>query len=166
MPRQSHKLADAESPFRPMYILQRFMDLHAWCRVFLIKPQTERNHIVALKSNRSGVPGPPHRNPKTQNPKPQTLNHTLTYQNLQKSRVPINSILGFIIRTYQKVGFGRLRYRAFCKETQTPEAPKSRHTLQKLPRPFTQRCKERTSGEADLCNSLSSLCKGYIKGSL
>ena len=33
---------------------------------------------------------------------------TLTYQNLQKSRVPINSILGFIIRTYKKVGFGRL----------------------------------------------------------
>ena len=35
--------------------------------------------------------------------------HTLTYQNLQKSRVPINAILGFIIRTYKKVGFGRLR---------------------------------------------------------
>ena len=27
---------------------------------------------------------------------------TLTYQNLQKSRVPINSIFGFIIRTYKK----------------------------------------------------------------
>ena len=26
-------------------------------------------------------------------------------------RVPINSILGFTIRTYRKVGFGRLRYR-------------------------------------------------------
>ena len=38
------------------------------------------------------------------------LYYTLTYQNLQKSRVPINSILGFIIRTYKKVGFGRLRY--------------------------------------------------------
>ena len=37
------------------------------------------------------------------------LGITLTYQNLQKSRVPINSILGFIIRTYKKVGFGRLR---------------------------------------------------------
>ena len=37
-------------------------------------------------------------------------NYTLTYQNLQKSRVPINSILGFIIRIYKKVGFGRLRY--------------------------------------------------------
>ena len=35
---------------------------------------------------------------------------TLTYQNPQKSRVPINSILGFIIRAYKKVGFGRLRY--------------------------------------------------------
>ena len=35
--------------------------------------------------------------------------YTLTYQNLQKSRVPINSILGFIIRAYKKVGFGRLR---------------------------------------------------------
>ena len=35
---------------------------------------------------------------------------TLTYQTLQKSRVPIYSILGFIIRTHKKVGFGRLRY--------------------------------------------------------
>ena len=34
---------------------------------------------------------------------------TLTYQNLQKSRVPINSILGFIITTYKNIGFGRLR---------------------------------------------------------
>ena len=34
---------------------------------------------------------------------------TLTYQNLQQSRVPLNSILGFIIRTYKKVGLGRLR---------------------------------------------------------
>ena len=39
----------------------------------------------------------------------EALNPTLTYQNLQKSRVPINSILGFIIITYKKVGFGRLR---------------------------------------------------------
>ena len=31
----------------------------------------------------------------------------MTYQNLPKSRVPINSILGFITRTYKKVGFGR-----------------------------------------------------------
>ena len=38
-----------------------------------------------------------------------TPNPTLTYQNLQKSRVPINSILGFTIRTCKKVGFGRLR---------------------------------------------------------
>ena len=37
-------------------------------------------------------------------------NITLTYQNPQKNRVPINFILGFIIRTYKKVGFGRLRY--------------------------------------------------------
>ena len=37
------------------------------------------------------------------------LGSTLTYQNLQKSRVPINSILGFIITTYKKIGFGRLR---------------------------------------------------------
>ena len=35
--------------------------------------------------------------------------YTLTYQNLQKSRVHIYSILGSIIRTYKKVGFGRLR---------------------------------------------------------
>ena len=34
---------------------------------------------------------------------------TLTYQNLQKSRAPINSILGLMLRTYKKVGFGRLR---------------------------------------------------------
>ena len=35
---------------------------------------------------------------------------TLTYQNLLFSRDPINSILGFIIRTYKKVGLGRLGY--------------------------------------------------------
>ena len=29
----------------------------------------------------------------------------LTYQNLPFCRVPINSIFGFIIRTYKKVGF-------------------------------------------------------------
>ena len=29
---------------------------------------------------------------------------TLTYQDLLFCRVPINSILGFIIRTYEKVG--------------------------------------------------------------
>ena len=34
---------------------------------------------------------------------------TLTYQNLLFCTVPINSILGFVIRTYRKVGFGRLR---------------------------------------------------------
>ena len=34
---------------------------------------------------------------------------TLTYQNLLFCRVPINPILGFIIRTYKKEGFGRLR---------------------------------------------------------
>ena len=34
----------------------------------------------------------------------------LTYQNLLFCRVPINSILRFIIRTCKKVGFGRLRY--------------------------------------------------------
>ena len=45
---------------------------------------------------------------------------TLTYQNLQKSRVPINSILGFIIRTYKKVGFGRLRYDMVWEFQQTP----------------------------------------------
>ena len=35
---------------------------------------------------------------------------TLTYQTLLACRVPINSILGFIIRTYRKVGFGGLRH--------------------------------------------------------
>ena len=41
------------------------------------------------------------------------LKRSLTYQTLQAlpfCRVPINSILGFIIRTYEKVGFGRLRF--------------------------------------------------------
>ena len=37
------------------------------------------------------------------------LGITLTYQNLPFCRVPKISILGFIIRTYKKVGFGRLR---------------------------------------------------------
>ena len=37
------------------------------------------------------------------------IRKTLTYQNLLFCRVPINSILGFIIRTYKKVGFGSLR---------------------------------------------------------
>ena len=35
---------------------------------------------------------------------------TLTYQNLLFCRIPINPILGFIIRTYKKVGFSRSRY--------------------------------------------------------
>ena len=34
---------------------------------------------------------------------------TLAYQNLLFCRVPINSILGFIVRTYKEVGFGSLR---------------------------------------------------------
>ena len=34
---------------------------------------------------------------------------TLAYQTLLFCMVPINSILGFIIRTYKKAGFGRLR---------------------------------------------------------
>ena len=33
---------------------------------------------------------------------------TLTYQNLLFCRFPINSILGCILRTYEKVGYGRL----------------------------------------------------------
>ena len=33
----------------------------------------------------------------------------LTYQNLLFCRVPINSILGFIIRTYKNAGYGSLR---------------------------------------------------------
>ena len=46
-------------------------------------------------------------------PKPElqmNSDYTLTYQNLLFCRVPINSILGFIIRTYKKVGLGSLRY--------------------------------------------------------
>ena len=41
-------------------------------------------------------------------------NFGCTYQNLQKNRVPINSIFGFITGTYKKVGFGRLRYSLHC----------------------------------------------------
>ena len=40
---------------------------------------------------------------------PSTLIITLTLQNLLFCRVPIKFILGFIIRTYKKVGFGRSR---------------------------------------------------------
>ena len=44
---------------------------------------------------------------------PTSVLHSIQYLNLPKPtfcRVPINSILGFIIRTYKKVGFGSLRY--------------------------------------------------------
>ena len=47
---------------------------------------------------------------------------TLTYQNLLFCRVPINPILGFIIRTYKKVGFGRSRYATYS-ESPNLEAP-------------------------------------------
>ena len=40
---------------------------------------------------------------------PHGPNPTFTYQNLLFCRVPINPILGFVIRTYKKEGFGRLR---------------------------------------------------------
>ena len=39
---------------------------------------------------------------------------TLTHQNLLFCRVPINSIIGFTLGTYKKVGFGRLRLRHCC----------------------------------------------------
>ena len=63
---------------------------------------------------------------------------TLTYQNLQKSRAPINSILGFIIRTYKKVGFGRLRYTQ-NPDSKCPEsfAPRPGFTLRKSLAPQT-----------------------------
>ena len=41
--------------------------------------------------------------------RPAHLVATLTHQNLLFCRVPINLILGLIIRTYKEVGFGRLR---------------------------------------------------------
>ena len=59
------------------------------------------------------------------------IRHTLNYQNLLSCRVPINSILGFIIRTYKKVGFGRLR-----------QPRKQRHTPQNL----AQSCIHRVQG--------------------
>ena len=40
------------------------------------------------------------------------MRFTLTHQNLLFCRVPIDPILGFLIRTYKKVGFGRLRYKS------------------------------------------------------
>ena len=50
------------------------------------------------------------------------LTPTLSYHNLLLCRVPINSILGFIIRTYKKVGYGSLRY-ILPKPTGLAEAP-------------------------------------------
>ena len=48
---------------------------------------------------------------------------TLTKQNLLFCRVPMNFILGFIIGTYKKVGFGSLRY------PETPFSPAYPKTL-------------------------------------
>ena len=50
--------------------------------------------------------------PSATNPKGpgNSIVHTLTHQNLLFCRVPMNSILGFIVRTSKKVGFGGLRY--------------------------------------------------------
>ena len=47
---------------------------------------------------------------------------TLTYQNLLCCRVPINSILGFIIRTYKKAGFTRsiIKVMLFCWDLSQP----------------------------------------------
>ena len=45
---------------------------------------------------------------------------TLTYQNLEKSRVPINSILGSIIGTCKKVGFGRFKVIKTLKQSLNP----------------------------------------------
>ena len=44
-----------------------------------------------------------------------SASQTLT-QNLLVCRVPINSILGFMIRTYKKVGYGSLRKTYFARE--------------------------------------------------
>ena len=41
---------------------------------------------------------------------PASCSYTLTYQTLLFCRVPINPILRFILRSYKKVGFGRLGY--------------------------------------------------------
>ena len=43
-------------------------------------------------------------------PNIETLPYTFTYRNLTFCRVPMNSLLGFVIRTYKKVGFGSFRY--------------------------------------------------------
>ena len=48
---------------------------------------------------------------------PFSLKSTLNYQTLLFCRVPIHSILRFIIRTYKKVGFGRLRWADLLAES-------------------------------------------------
>ena len=48
---------------------------------------------------------------------------SLTYQNLLFCRVPIKSILGFIIRTYKNVGFGRLSFMK-CFQSTIPDGPR------------------------------------------
>ena len=53
--------------------------------------------------------------------------NTLTYQNLLFCRVPINSMLGFIIRTYKKVGFGRFQVvQHLTEQPSTSPSPKGR----------------------------------------
>ena len=71
---------------------------------------------------------------------------TLTYQNLFFGRVPINSILGFKIRTYRKVGFGSLRQARAARvwdslieqlnpEASTPQSPNPKTLNPKAPNP-------------------------------
>ena len=63
------------------------------------------------------------------------LKRSLTYQTLQAlpfCRVPINSILGFIIRTYEKVGFGRLRFIDARLLEATAESPPDHHFQRRL----------------------------------
>ena len=61
---------------------------------------------------------------------------TLTYQNLLCCRVPINSILGSIIRTYKKVGFGSLRYKPLSPVNPKPLSPVNPKKLLLRRRPY------------------------------
>ena len=72
----------------------------------------DRDPAAEPREKQKQIPSPnpqtPESLPKALNPKLKVLNPTLTHQNLLFCRVPINSILGFIIRN-KKVGFGSLR---------------------------------------------------------
>ena len=54
---------------------------------------------------------------------------TLSYQNLLVCRVPMNSILGFIMRTYKKVGYGSVRYTYKQHKPYRHRVPEQKHAF-------------------------------------